>query len=106
MHLNSYFYFPHVQYNIHCRWLKQEYELPFPLNRQPPVHMPIAYGLVDISKQGKRLQQEPTPSQAYRECDSPAMQSDNIESEGEIAGGIEDGRVRCFVCSKQDDQVH
>ena len=35
------------------RWLKQEYELPFPLNKQPPVHMPIAYGLVDISKPGK-----------------------------------------------------
>ncbi|XP_064392059.1 structure-specific endonuclease subunit SLX1 homolog isoform X2 [Halichondria panicea] len=35
------------------RWLKQDYELPFPVTKQPPVHMPIAYGLVDISKPGK-----------------------------------------------------
>ena len=34
----------------HFRWLKQEYEIPFPLDKQPPVHMPIAYGLVDIQK--------------------------------------------------------
>lgn len=39
MHVWSYF-----------RWLKQEYEIPFPLDKQPPVHMPIAYGLVDIQK--------------------------------------------------------
>lgn len=32
------------------RWLKQEYELPFPLDKQPPVHMPIAYGQVEVFK--------------------------------------------------------
>ena len=35
---------------LHFRWLKQEYEIPFPLDKQPPVHMPIAYGLVDVQK--------------------------------------------------------
>ena len=35
---------------LYFRWLKQDYEIPFPLDKQPPVHMPIAYGLVDIQK--------------------------------------------------------
>lgn len=30
------------------RWLKQEYEEPFPPNRQPPIQMPISYGVVDL----------------------------------------------------------
>jgi len=34
------------------RWLKQEYEMPFPLEKQPPVHMPITYGLVGFNKAG------------------------------------------------------
>ena len=29
------------------RWLRQEHELLFPLDKQPPVHMPIAYGQID-----------------------------------------------------------
>ena len=32
------------------RWLKPEYELSFPLKKEPPIHMPIAYGPVDICK--------------------------------------------------------
>ena len=46
---------------IYCyfRWLKQEYEIPFLLNKQPPVHMPIAYGLVNVLKGG-------TPSEKAR----------------------------------------
>lgn len=31
------------------RWLKQEYEEPFPSHRQPPFHMPIAHGLIDLT---------------------------------------------------------
>ena len=31
------------------RWLKQEFQLDFPVNKQPPLHMPIAYGLVDLT---------------------------------------------------------
>lgn len=46
-------YYCESLYNPSLRWLKQEYELPFPLSKQPPVHMPIAYGLVDISKPGR-----------------------------------------------------
>ncbi len=30
------------------RWLKQEYEAHFHPHKQPPIHMPIAYGLVQI----------------------------------------------------------
>lgn len=80
--------------------------MTFPLTKQPPVHMPIAYGLVDISKPGKKVQQEPTPSQPCRESGSSAMKSNSIESEGEFAKSIEDGQVKCSVCLKQDNKVH
>ncbi len=32
------------------RWLEQEYQLKFPPDKQPPVHMPIAYGHVNLVK--------------------------------------------------------
>lgn len=37
-------------YMCACRWLRQEYQLQFPPDKQPPLHMPIAYGLVGLSK--------------------------------------------------------
>ena len=39
---------PWCRFALTIRWLKQEYEVPFHPQHQPPVHMPIAYGLVDI----------------------------------------------------------
>ena len=38
------------------RWLRQEYQLDFPLDRQPPSHMPIAYGEVELTQRKKRKQ--------------------------------------------------
>lgn len=32
------------------RWLKQEYQLDFSAAQQPPIHMPIAFGRVDLAK--------------------------------------------------------
>lgn len=42
--------YEHGMYICIFRWLKQEYQITFPFDKQPPVHMPIAYGLVDIQK--------------------------------------------------------
>lgn len=33
------------------RWLKQECATAFPPDQQPPLHMPIAYGLVDLQRE-------------------------------------------------------
>lgn len=44
---------PWCRLPLTIRWLKQEHQLSFPLDRQPPVHMPFAYGLVDITKNSK-----------------------------------------------------
>lgn len=35
--------------DMYFRWLRQEYQLEFPPDKQPPLHMPIAYGLVGLS---------------------------------------------------------
>ena len=39
---------PWLRLPLTIRWLKPEYEVQFHPQKQPPVHMPIAYGLVDI----------------------------------------------------------
>ena len=36
------------------QWLKQEYARPFPVNTQPPVHMPIAYGPIKVTEKKKK----------------------------------------------------
>lgn len=41
---------PWCRLPLTIQWLKQEYELQFPSQRQPPVHMPIAYGVIDIQE--------------------------------------------------------
>ena len=43
------------------RWLKQEYQLQFAPEKQPPIHMPIAYGLVDLTKMAKPSEPLPQP---------------------------------------------
>ena len=83
------------------RWLKQDYEMSFPLDRQPPVHMPITYGLVGFNKSAA----------------TGAMKGTNMEEEeeGEEKGGSEDeedelGRdwkeqcgtiASCCLCSEE-----
>ena len=40
------------------RWLKQEYQMEFDVEQQPPTHMPIVYGLLNKKKPKKRNQEE------------------------------------------------
>ena len=44
---------PWVRLPLTVRWLRQEYQLDFPLDRQPPPHMPIAYGPVELTSSTK-----------------------------------------------------
>ena len=79
------------------RWLKQEYEVPFPPQKQPPIHMPIAYGLVDI--------QSPTVS-AGSSSDSGGSRSGTIEDEdsgeGTVGSDMENRKEHpeCGICCK------
>ena len=72
------------------RWLKQEYELPFPLDKQPPVHMPIAYGQVEVKRKFGGGNEQKTGERAVE-----------IEEEEEY-GDREDSSLiapsSCFVC--------
>ncbi len=74
---------PWCRLPLTIRWLKQEYEVPFPLHRQPPVHMPLAYGLVDIKKDSKKMS-------ARRD-----ETSEGEEEEGENCDGASQGGGRC-----------
>ena len=76
------------------RWLNQEYQLDFPHDRQPPVHMPIAYGQVEVTKKkGSRERQQRAVGVESGE-----------EEEGEGEGGerVEDGSLQssqsCYIC--------
>ena len=43
---------------LKIQWLKQEYFEEFPVNKPPPVHMPIAYGLLRKAKRTKQSLEE------------------------------------------------
>ena len=45
---------PWARLPLTVRWLKQEHVLEFPPSKQPPVHMPIAFGQVDLIKNGAK----------------------------------------------------
>ena len=62
--------------------------MPFPLNKQPPVHMPITYGLVGINKPG---------AGAVREADLEE-EEDEEEEEGV---GEEQRAACCSLCSAE-----
>jgi len=44
---------PWTRLGLTIRWLNQEYKKDFPVNKQPPPHMPIMYGLVKILNKQK-----------------------------------------------------
>ena len=40
------------------RWLKEEYKIDFDPLKQPPIHMPIVYGLIPSWKKPKMSEQK------------------------------------------------
>lgn len=78
------------------RWLKQEYELPFPLDKQPPIHMPIAYGQVEVFKKrfGGGNEQKMGAIATSREEDKE--KEDEEEEKGMDVSEV--APSSCFVC--------
>ena len=47
---------PWCRLPLTIQWLKQEYQQNFPVEKPPPIHMPIAYGPLRIAKE---VEEEP-----------------------------------------------
>ena len=90
------------------RWLKQEYEIPFPLNKQPPVHMPIAYGLVNISKSTTSTGSVKTGphSQAFTMSQSEGgalAATSDVEILGTATQKVTFQHHRCSLCGHKEE---
>jgi structure-specific endonuclease subunit SLX1 len=60
---------PWARLGLTIRWLKQEYKKDFPINKQPPPHMPIMYGPVQIlSKSKEQGRQETGLISSFDKC--------------------------------------
>lgn len=62
------------------RWLRQEYRKEFPLNKLPPAHMPIEFGLVQIVPKSK--------SKKFLAIENEQIHMSQIQSLSDI----------CFIC--------
>ena len=62
------------------QWLKQEYVREFPITSQPPIHMPIAYGPINVDEK-----------KSTNKALSPVKISDNDK--------------KCQLCDKVDEDV-
>ena len=95
------------------RWLQQEHCLDFPLDRQPPTHMPIAYGPVELtgsdggggggggrSRASKKSCSQ--PSERNKEEEEVEVEVEEGEKgEEEDEGEQEEGcsaNVSCYIC--------
>lgn len=79
---------PWCRFALTIRWLKQQYVLDFPLEYNPPSHMPITYGPVRI-KEGK--------TNTRRENDG----SSNQQGDDEEFQSLQRNSVRCCVCRER-----
>lgn len=59
---------PWTRLGLTIRWLKQEYKKDFPMNKQPPPHIPITYGLVQILDK-RKAQTEPQNTNLFKSTD-------------------------------------
>ncbi len=94
---------PWNRLGLTIRWLRQEYRQEFSLNKLPPTHMPIVYGLIEIyekSKSKKKQTSEYDPS-IVEECQITKcfICCKNIEKETLI--GCQMALIlKCFKCNQ------
>ena len=84
---------PWCRLPLTIRWLKQEYEVSFQPQKQPPIHMPIVYGLVDI---------QPLPLNEEEVNDNASSKSiPNVQSRDEVISSRElEGILECHICNE------
>ena len=87
------------------RWLKQEYEISFPLDKQPPVHMPIAYGLVDIQKTTNSEKTQPRSQVISHDRNAHVHGTDlaNIGFQGNNSCGETSRERQCSLCHNNNE---
>lgn len=96
---------PWCRLPLTIRWLKQEHQTEFPLNKQPPPHMPVAFGLVQIvaaSKlstitrkkaiSGSKISSSQQMQQSSQQSGSCSQQQQQLIINWE--------KETCFVCSR------
>ena len=70
------------------QWLKQDYQVDFPVSKQPPLHMSIAYGPISVGKSteaGKRGRKRKGENDIYQSSqNSTETQKIDVENEEEI----------------------
>lgn len=78
------------------RWLKQEYEMDFPFDRQPPVHMPLAYGEVELTKKTDkgRFQKRKRTVEGKEEEEEEEQEMEVEESDK----SSEKSSSTCYIC--------
>ena len=77
---------PWCRLSLTVRWLKQEYQIDFPFNKQPPAHMPIVFGLIELVNSKKQLKQS------------------NVDKEEEPPGK-DLASANCFLCTESIDRL-
>ena len=78
------------------RWLQQEYALEFPLDKQPPVHMPIAYGQVELTSEKKKKKKIHEDKKCSQEIE------DDLEQErmDEEDSSHDETSISCCICQQ------
>jgi structure-specific endonuclease subunit SLX1 len=70
------------------RWLKQEYKEDFPPSEQPPRHMAIAYGPIDLQKSKESVTEEeavePTSPVTLQQCCDVCYQTFKEDENGSL----------------------
>jgi structure-specific endonuclease subunit SLX1 len=78
---------PWCRLPLNVRWLKQEYEKEFNINKLPPSHMPIVYGpvtIIDSSKNSKKVVEKQDSTSSNKSSDVAVSKN-------------------CFICKLQCD---
>ena len=85
---------PWCRLPLTIRWLQQQYQKDFAPDKQPPEHMPIAYGLVKSIK-------VTSPSKTQNTNNAGATKTTESSDEDEFLTMIstQSSRPRCAACS-------